>query len=56
VAVINPTGVFSGPSGRLGRVSGTVPAGTGPGLYKLCFEDSSGNLTGTGGATFTVTA
>jgi uncharacterized protein YkwD len=56
VAVINATAVFAGPSGRLGRVAGTVPVGTGPGLYKLCFEDSSANLTGSGGATFTVTA
>jgi hypothetical protein len=52
---INPTIVFAGPDGLIGRVSGTVPLDTVPGTYKLCFEDSStGNLTGTGGATFTV--
>ncbi|HEX2157396.1 MAG TPA: CAP domain-containing protein [Actinomycetes bacterium] len=57
VGAINPATLFAGPSGLLGRVNGTVPAGTGPGLYKLCFEDTStGNLTGTGGATFRVTA
>jgi uncharacterized protein YkwD len=54
VGVVNPTVVFAGPTGIIGRVSGTVPA-LAPGTYKLCFEDSStGNYTGTGGATFTV--
>lgn len=57
VQVLNPTIVFAGPNGLIGRVSGTVQAGIAPGTYKLCFEDSStGNSTGTGGATFTVTA
>ncbi|HET7719049.1 MAG TPA: CAP domain-containing protein, partial [Acidimicrobiales bacterium] len=57
VQVINPTIVFAGSNGIIGRVSGTVQAGLAPGTYKLCFEDSStGNYTGTGGATFTVTA
>jgi hypothetical protein len=52
---INPTVVVAGPSGLIGRVTGTVPLDTLPGTYKLCFEDSStGNFTGTGGATFTV--
>lgn len=52
---INPTVVFAGPSGLIGRVRGTVPIGTLPGIYKLCFQDSSnGNFTGTGGATFIV--
>ena len=56
VQVLNPTTVFAGPTGLIGRVTGTVQPGIPPGLYKLCFEDSStGNLTGTGGATFTVT-
>ena len=55
VGVINQTVVFAGPTAIIGRVSGTVPA-LAPGTYKLCFEDSStGNYTGTGGATFTVT-
>lgn len=54
VGVVNPTVVFAGANGIIGRVSGTVPA-LAPGTYKLCFEDSStGNYTGTGGATFTV--
>ena len=52
---INPTIVHAGPTGLIGRVTGTVPLDTLPGTYKLCFEDSStGNFTGTGGATFTV--
>jgi hypothetical protein len=52
---INPNLVTPGPSGLIGRVTGTVPAGTVAGIYKLCFEDSStGNLTGTGGTTFIV--
>ena len=52
---INPAIVYAGPSGLIGRVTGTVPLGTLPGTYKLCFEDSStGNFTGTGGTTFTV--
>jgi uncharacterized protein YkwD len=55
--VVNPTVVFAGPSQLIGTVTGTVQAGIAPGTYKLCFEDSSsGNHTGTGGATFTVTA
>ncbi|HWI04283.1 MAG TPA: CAP domain-containing protein [Acidimicrobiales bacterium] len=56
VQVLNPTVVFAGDNGLIGRVTGTVQAGIAPGTYKLCFEDSSaGNYTGTGGATFTVT-
>ncbi len=52
---VNPTVVYAGPSGLIGKVTGTIPGGTLPGNYKLCFEDSStGNLTGTGGTTFTV--
>lgn len=52
---VNPNIVYAGPSGLIGRVSGTVPLGTLPGTYKLCFEDTStGNFTGTGGTTFTV--
>lgn len=57
VQVLNPNVVFAGANGLIGTVTGTVQAGIGPGTYKLCFEDSSsGNITGTGGATFTVTA
>lgn len=53
--VLNETIVYAGPSGLIGRVSGTLQPGLDPGTYKLCFEDSSsGNGTGTGGATFTV--
>jgi hypothetical protein len=52
---VNPTVVFAGPAGLIGRVTGTIPADTLAGTYRLCFEDSSpGNFTGTGGATFTV--
>jgi uncharacterized protein YkwD len=57
VQVLNPNVVVAGNNGLIGTVTGTVPAGTLAGTYKLCFEDSSsGNITGTGGATFTVTA
>ena len=57
VQVLNPTIVFAGANGLIGRVTGTVQAGIAPGTYKVCFEDSStSNHTGTGGATFTVTA
>lgn len=56
VQVLNPIVVFAGPSGLIGTVTGTVQPGIGPGTYKLCFQDSSsGNSTGTGGTTFTVT-
>ena len=56
VQVLNPTPVFAGPNGIIGRVTGTVQPGVAPGSYRLCFEDSSsGNLTGTGGGNFTVT-
>ena len=56
VQVLNPTVVFAGSTGLIGRVGGTVQPGIAPGTYKLCFEDSStGNYTGTGGATFTKT-
>ena len=52
---VNPAVVYAGENGLIGRVTGTVPLDTLPGTYKLCFEDSStGNLTGTGGTTFTV--
>jgi hypothetical protein len=55
VSVLNQATIFAGPSGLLGRTSATIPAGVAPGTYRLCFEDSSsGNFTGTGGATFTV--
>ena len=53
--VVNQTIVYAGPTGLIGRVSGTLQPGLAAGTYKLCFEDaSSGNSTGTGGATFTV--
>ena len=56
VQVLNPAIVFAGSTGLIGRVTGTVQAGIAPGTYRLCFEDSStGNYTGTSGATFTVT-
>ena len=55
VRVLNPATIFAGPSGLLGRTTATIPTGVAPGTYRLCFEDaSSGNFTGTGGATFTV--
>ena len=55
VQVLNQTVVHAGPSGLIGRVSGTLQPGIEAGTYKLCFEDASpGNTTGTGGATFTL--
>ena len=55
VQVLNQTIVYAGPSGLIGRVSGTLQPGLEAGTYKLCFEDASAaNVTGTGGATFTV--
>jgi len=51
---LNPTNVFAGANGLIGTVRGTVHITT-PGVYQLCFKDSSpSNSTGTGGATFTV--
>lgn len=53
--VLNPTTRFADSTGFLSITVGTVRDGIAPGTYKLCFEDSSsGNLTGTSGATFTV--
>jgi len=55
VQVLNQATLFTSPAGRIGQVTGTVQPGIPPGTYKLCFEDSSSaNLTGTGGAIFTV--
>jgi hypothetical protein len=55
VQVVNPTVIYAGPGGLIGTTTGTVQPGLPAGTYKLCFEDASpGNLTGTGGATFTL--
>ena len=55
VRELNPTAVYAGPSGLLGRVTGTVAPTTPRGTYILCFKDSSTyQSTNTGGATFTV--
>lgn len=52
---LNPTNVFAGANGIIGTVRGTVSLTTAPGVYQLCFKDSTpNNSTGTGGATFTV--
>jgi len=57
VQVVNPTLRFANSNGFISTTIGTVQPGTPPGTYKLCFEDSSsGNFTGTAGATFTVLA
>ena len=53
---VNVTVVYAGPSGLIGRVSGTVNRL--PGTYQLCFaqiDPVSGSRAVTGGATFTVT-
>jgi hypothetical protein len=55
VRVLNAATIFAGPSLVLGRTRATIPSGLAPGTYRLCFQDSSAlNVTGTGGATFTV--
>ena len=48
VAVLNETSVFAGPSGLLGRVTGTVPAGIPAGSYTVCFRNIVGPATATG--------
>ncbi|MCA1683554.1 MAG: hypothetical protein LC708_00240, partial [Actinobacteria bacterium] len=53
VAFVNPTTVYAGPNGLIGTVRGTVPAGTPPGTYWLCFRHTAG-ATATGVVTFTV--
>lgn len=56
VAVANPTTVFAGPSGLLGRVIGAVPTGLAPGTYTVCFRNLTGPATATGVVTLAVTA
>lgn len=53
--MLNPATLFAGPSGLLGRVQGTIPTGLTPGTYALCFRNSTGPPTATGGATFNLT-
>ena len=48
VAVLNENSVFAGPSGLLGRVTGTIPAGIAPGNYTVCFRNLTGPATATG--------
>ena len=55
VAVLNDTTLYAGPSGLIGKVRGTIPPGTGPGSYAVCFRNLTGPPTATGGLTFTVT-
>lgn len=57
VQVLNPALRYANSRGFISTTVGSVGPGLAPGTYKLCFEDSSsGNSTGTGGATFTVLA
>jgi hypothetical protein len=52
---VNPTVIYAGPSGLLGRVTGTVSRL--PGAYQVCFaqiDPVSGSRSVTGAATFTV--
>ena len=53
VSVLNPTTVTAGPTGLLGTVRGTIPAGTPAGTYWICFRHTAG-ATATGVVTFTV--
>ena len=55
VATLNETTLYSGPSGLIGRVRGTIPVGTAPATYSVCFRNVTGPPTATGGLTFTVT-
>ena len=55
VAVLNGATLYAGVSGLIGRVRGTVPAGTAPGSYAVCFRNLTGPPTATSGLTFTVT-
>jgi hypothetical protein len=56
LVVINPTVVYAGPTGIIGRVSGTVNRL--PGNYQVCFaqaDPAAGNRAVTGVVNFTVT-
>ena len=55
VGVLNDMTLYAGPSGLIGRVRGTIPPGTAPGSYVVCFRNLTGPPTATGGLTFTVT-
>lgn len=55
VAVLNGVTLYAGLSGLIGRVLGTIPLGTAPGVYDVCFRNLTGPPTATGGLTFTVT-
>ncbi|HEX7277225.1 MAG TPA: cellulase family glycosylhydrolase [Acidimicrobiales bacterium] len=55
VAVLNDATMYAGPSGLIGKVRGTIPLGTAPGSYAVCFRNLTGPRTATGGLTFTVT-
>lgn len=53
VAVLNAATIQVDPSGVIGRVRGTIPAGTPPGTYDICFRHNGG-ATATGLITFVV--
>ena len=53
VAVLNAATVQAGPSGLIGRVRGTIPVGTPPGTYDICFRHAGGT-TATGVVGFVV--
>lgn len=56
LVVVNPTVVYAGPTGLIGRVSGTVNRL--PGKYQVCFaqaDPAAGNRAVTGVVNFTVT-
>jgi hypothetical protein len=55
VATLNESTLNAGLSGLIGKVRGTVPLGTAPGAYVICFRNLTGPLTATGGLSFTVT-
>lgn len=55
VAVLNPTTRFANASGFLSTTVGTIPPGTAPGAYAVCFLSALGTPSATGPAAFTVT-
>jgi hypothetical protein len=55
VAVLNDATLYAGASGLIGKVRATIPAGTLPGSYVICFRNLVAPLTATGNLSFTVT-
>lgn len=54
VAVLNMNVITSGANGLIPTVQGTIPPGTAPGTYAVCFRSTTGPPTATGVDTLTV--